>query len=110
MVIMGEARFHNLLGCWILISSLHLGLCQAQTSKPAFQQPATNQNQPIGAILGLARAGNSPIPGAKLDLPLSSLVPGFYTAQVNVIDDSAGSFLFPRFALLIRPEKSAEAR
>ena len=46
----------------------------------------------------------------QLDLPLSSLVPGFYTAQVNVIDDTAGSFLFPRFALLIRPEKSTEAR
>jgi VWFA-related protein len=40
----------------------------------------------------------------QLDLPLSSLTPGFYTAQVNVIDDASGSFLFPRFALLIRPE------
>ena len=40
----------------------------------------------------------------QLDLPLSSLSPGFYTAQINVIDDAAGSFLFPRFALLIRPE------
>jgi VWFA-related protein len=39
----------------------------------------------------------------QLDLPLSSFIPGFYTAQVNVIDDAAGSFLFPRFALLIRP-------
>jgi VWFA-related protein len=42
----------------------------------------------------------------QLDLPLNSLAPGFYTAQVNVIDDAAGSFLFPRFALLIRPEIS----
>jgi len=40
----------------------------------------------------------------QLDLPLTALTPGFYTAQVNVIDDAAGSFLFPRFALLIRPE------
>jgi VWFA-related protein len=40
----------------------------------------------------------------QLDLPLASLTPGFYTAQVNVIDDAAGSFLFPRFALLIRPD------
>ena len=45
----------------------------------------------------------------QLDLPLSSLTPGFYTAQVNVIDDAAGSFLFPRFALLIRAEGKAEA-
>ena len=42
----------------------------------------------------------------QLDLPLSTLTPGFYTCQVNVIDDAAGQFLFPRFALLIRPEIS----
>jgi hypothetical protein len=35
------------------------------------------------------------------------LKPGFYTCQVNVIDDAAGSFLFPRLALLIRAEKTA---
>lgn len=46
----------------------------------------------------------------QLDLPLTSLAPGFYTGQVNVIDDATGSFLFPRFALLIRPEKIAKAR
>ena len=45
----------------------------------------------------------------QLDLPLNSLAPGFYTGQVNVIDDAAGSFLFPRFALLIRPESTAKA-
>ena len=46
----------------------------------------------------------------QLDLPLSSLTPGFYTAQVNVIDDASGTFLFPRFALLIRPETTSSAR
>jgi VWFA-related protein len=45
----------------------------------------------------------------QLDLPLSNLHPGFYTCQVNVIDDAAGLFLFPRLALLIRPEKLAGA-
>ena len=40
----------------------------------------------------------------QLDLPLNTLKPGFYTCQVNVIDDAAGSFLFPRFALVIRSE------
>ena len=40
----------------------------------------------------------------QLDVPLSRLKPGFYTCQVNVIDDAAGRFLFPRVALLIRPE------
>jgi VWFA-related protein len=43
----------------------------------------------------------------QLDVPLTSLKPGFYTCQVNVIDDAAGHFLFPRLALLIRPETSA---
>ena len=40
----------------------------------------------------------------QLDLPLSPLRPGFYTCQVNVIDDAAGQFSFPRLALMIRPE------
>ncbi len=39
----------------------------------------------------------------QLDVPLSQLKPGFYTCQVNVIDDAAGKFLFPRLALLVRP-------
>ncbi|SPF40606.1 VWFA-related domain-containing protein [Candidatus Sulfotelmatobacter kueseliae] len=46
----------------------------------------------------------------QLDLPLSPLKPGFYTCQVNVIDDAAGQFLFPRLALLIRPDNSSSAQ
>ena len=46
----------------------------------------------------------------QLDLPLSSLKPGFYTCQVNVIDDAAGLFLFPRLAVMIRADSSASAR
>lgn len=38
----------------------------------------------------------------QLDMPLVQLKPGFYTCQVNVIDDAAGRFLFPRLALLVR--------
>ena len=55
-------------------------------------------------------AGNRKAGIFQLDLPLNSLSPGFYTGQVNVIDDAAGSFLFPRFALLIRPEAAAKAQ
>jgi VWFA-related protein len=40
----------------------------------------------------------------QLEVPLTSLKPGFYTCQVNVIDDAGGHFLFPRLALLIRTE------
>jgi VWFA-related protein len=38
----------------------------------------------------------------QLDVPLSELKPGFYTCQVNVIDDAAGRFVFPRLAMLVR--------
>jgi VWFA-related protein len=38
----------------------------------------------------------------QLDVPLSALKPGFYTCQVNVIDDAAGHFVFPRVAMLLR--------
>src|ERR1700733_14819928 len=46
----------------------------------------------------------------QLDVSLTSLKPGFYTCQVNVIDDAGGPFLCPRLALLIRQESSAAAR
>ncbi len=46
----------------------------------------------------------------QLDVPLTSLKPGFYTCQINVIDDAGGHFLFPRLALLIRQESSSPAR
>lgn len=38
----------------------------------------------------------------QLDVPLSQLKPGFYTCQVNVIDDAGGHFRFPRLAMLVR--------
>jgi VWFA-related protein len=38
----------------------------------------------------------------ELDVPLSDFKAGFYTCQVNVIDDAAGQFVFPRLSLLIR--------
>ncbi len=38
----------------------------------------------------------------ELTLPLTQLPPGFYTCQVNVIDDVSGHFAFPRLALLVR--------
>ncbi len=38
----------------------------------------------------------------QIDLPLQSLKPGFYTCQVNVIDDNAGNFAFPRWPILVK--------
>ncbi len=38
----------------------------------------------------------------QMEIPLESLKPGFYTCQVNVIDDVAGNYAFPRWPILIR--------
>jgi len=38
----------------------------------------------------------------QIDLSLQALKPGFYVCQVNVIDDVAGSFAFPRAPILIK--------
>jgi VWFA-related protein len=43
----------------------------------------------------------------ELDVPLTSLKPGSYICQLNVIDDAAGSFAFPRFAVLVRQPTAA---
>jgi VWFA-related protein len=40
--------------------------------------------------------------GFRFDLPLESLKPGFYTCQVNVIDDASGNFAFPRWPILVK--------
>lgn len=41
--------------------------------------------------------------GFLVDVPLDKLAPGLYTCQVNAIDDAAGTFSFPRLALLVQP-------
>ena len=49
----------------------------------------------------------------QMDLSLEALKAGLYLCQVNVIDDVAGSFSFPRLPLLIRasaPSKPADYR
>jgi VWFA-related protein len=38
----------------------------------------------------------------ELQVPLAQLKPGFYTCQINVVDDAAGKFAFPRLALMVR--------
>jgi hypothetical protein len=52
-----------------------------------------------------ADAINVPERGAvafQFDVPLTTLKPGTYVCQVNVIDDAGGSFNFPRMALMVR--------
>jgi len=43
----------------------------------------------------------------QLDLPLQTLKPGFYVCQVNIIDDVAGNYAFPRWAMLIKEAAAA---
>jgi len=45
----------------------------------------------------------------QIDLPLQSLKPGLYVCQVNVIDDVAGNFAFPRWPILIKEAAPAAA-
>jgi hypothetical protein len=38
----------------------------------------------------------------QLEVPPADLAPGLYTCQVNIVDDVAGTFAFPRIALYVR--------
>jgi VWFA-related protein len=44
----------------------------------------------------------------QVEIPLQSLKPGFYICQVNVIDDVAGNYAFPRWPILIRASNAAK--
>lgn len=43
----------------------------------------------------------------QMEIPLESLKPGFYTCQINVIDDAGGNYAFPRWPILIRPSSAS---
>jgi hypothetical protein len=45
----------------------------------------------------------------QMEIPLQSLKPGFYTCQINVIDDAGGNYAFPRWPILIREKSTATA-
>ncbi len=38
----------------------------------------------------------------EMAVPPGALEPGLYTCQINVVDDTAGTFAFPRFSIYIR--------
>jgi VWFA-related protein len=38
----------------------------------------------------------------QFDVPSAALKPGLYTCQINVVDDAAGAFAFPRLQLYVR--------
>ena len=45
----------------------------------------------------------------RFDLPLQNMKPGFYTCQVNVIDDGSGNFAFQRWPILIKAPEATPA-
>jgi hypothetical protein len=38
----------------------------------------------------------------EMMVPAGALEPGLYTCQINVVDDAAGTFAFPRFQIYVR--------
>jgi VWFA-related protein len=90
---------------------------------PAKESHSTDKNKPIRLLTsiqffqGRVKAFETPLVEAhqltapdrkaavfQFDVPLSQLKPGLYTCQVTVIDDAAGTFAFPRLALLVKNE------
>jgi VWFA-related protein len=45
----------------------------------------------------------------QMEIPLQPLKPGFYTCQINVIDDAGGNYAFPRWPILIREASTSTA-
>jgi len=88
---------------------------KAAEGAPKEAKSAINLLSSLELIQGSTNVYETPIVQAKsinvegrdavsieLDVPLSGLKPGLYVCQLNVIDDAAGSFAFPRFAVLVR--------
>ena len=91
-------------------------------SQPKGTKPGVNLLSSLVLLQGATKVYETPIVQAKtvnvqgrdavameLDVPLAGLKPGSYICQLNVIDDAAGSFAFPRFAVLVREPAAAPA-
>jgi hypothetical protein len=66
-----------------------------------FRGKVRRYETPLVEVTRLA-AANRKAAVFQFSVPAASLGPGFYVCQVNVIDDAAGTFTFPRLALLVR--------
>jgi len=93
---------------------------KAAENQPKGTKPGINLLSSLELIQGSTKVYETPEVQAKainvegrdavsieLDVPLTGLKPGPYTCQLNVIDDAAGSFAFPRFAILVREPAAA---
>jgi VWFA-related protein len=93
---------------------------KAADGAPKGSKPGINLLSSLELIQGSTKVYESPLVQARavnvegrdavameLDVPLSGLKPGPYLCQLNVIDDAAGSFAFPRFAVLVKAPAAA---
>jgi len=93
---------------------------KASAGAPKGSKPGVNLLSSLELIQGSTKVYETPQVQARavnvegrdavaieLDVPLSALKPGAYICQLNVIDDAAGSFAFPRFAVLVRAAAGA---
>lgn len=89
---------------------------------PKGTKPGLNLLSSLEVLQGSAKVYETPLVQARavnvegrdavaveLDVPLDKLKPGPYLCQLNVVDDAAGSFAFPRFAILIRQPATTQA-
>jgi len=94
---------------------------KAGENQPKGTKPGIRVLSSLELIQGSVKVYETPLVQAKainvdgrnavsveLDVPLSGLKPGQYVCQLNVVDDAAGSFAFPRFAVLVREPTAAE--
>ncbi len=92
-------------------------------NQPKGTKPGINLLSSLELIQGATKVYETPLVQARsinvegrdavsveLDVPLSTLKPGSYLCQLNVIDDAGGSFAFPRFAVLVREPASPAAQ
>jgi VWFA-related protein len=95
---------------------------KAGENQPKGSKPGIDLLSSLELIQGSTKVYETPIVQARtinvegrnavsfeLDVPLDKLKPGQYVCQLNVIDDAAGSFAFPRFAVLVRQPPAAPA-
>ena len=95
---------------------------KASENQPKGTKPGINLLSSLELIQGSTKVYETPVVKAtainvdgrdavaiQLDVPLADLKPGSYVCQLNIIDDAAGSFAFPRFAVLVREPQQPPA-
>jgi hypothetical protein len=77
------------------------GAARLQTSLSFFRGKERRYETPLVEVTELS-APERRAAVFQFAVPPGSLKPGFYFCQVNVIDDAAGTFAFPRVPLMVR--------